>query len=357
MQPRLRNPAMLIPDALPILQSAGQAHQHVDIPPKTQHLVHMRASQINGCAACIDMRPRACQERHAERQLALAAWRESPLFTRARARRARADRGNHAHQRGRRPRRRVGRGGEHYSETELAGLVLYASMTNCWNRSTSRPARCAGSRLVSDGAPRGLYAARPMARAPDFDLAKELGKPSFTPAQRDAPALVELVVAARSRPRAGRDGARGARRGRRARSRRGSPARSRTDRVARTNGELGERAARLVGALGLLARARRCRGAGGRARAARRSRRARAARGDRRARQARPLAASDRAGAATTRAPRCSRAGTPAMCRPTRGARSSRRSASSAATRPRRGSQRSCRATMPSSRAGAIARA
>ena len=34
-----------------------------------------------------------------------------------------------------------------------------------------------------------------MARAADFDLAKELGKPSFTPAQRDAAALVELVVA------------------------------------------------------------------------------------------------------------------------------------------------------------------
>ncbi|HSD86470.1 MAG TPA: hypothetical protein VLB44_03110, partial [Kofleriaceae bacterium] len=33
-----------------------------------------------------------------------------------------------------------------------------------------------------------------MARKPDFDLAAELAKPSFTPAQRDAPALVELVV-------------------------------------------------------------------------------------------------------------------------------------------------------------------
>lgn len=33
-----------------------------------------------------------------------------------------------------------------------------------------------------------------MARAADFDLAKELGKPSFTPGARDAAALVELVV-------------------------------------------------------------------------------------------------------------------------------------------------------------------
>lgn len=33
-----------------------------------------------------------------------------------------------------------------------------------------------------------------MARAQDFDLAAELAKPSFTPARRDAPALVELIV-------------------------------------------------------------------------------------------------------------------------------------------------------------------
>ena len=33
-----------------------------------------------------------------------------------------------------------------------------------------------------------------MARSPEFDLAKELGKPSFTPAARDAAALVELIV-------------------------------------------------------------------------------------------------------------------------------------------------------------------
>ena len=33
-----------------------------------------------------------------------------------------------------------------------------------------------------------------MARATDFDLAKELAKPSFTPAQRDARGLVDLVI-------------------------------------------------------------------------------------------------------------------------------------------------------------------
>jgi SAM-dependent methyltransferase len=100
-----------------------------------------------------------------------------------------------------------------------------------------------------------------MARAADFDLAKELGKPSFTPAQRDAPGLVELVVAGEE-PAAGRAAAALAglgEVGRRALEARlaghalaETPAEVREDDTA----ELGEGAiARLVGALGLLARA------------------------------------------------------------------------------------------------------
>lgn len=100
-----------------------------------------------------------------------------------------------------------------------------------------------------------------MARAADFNLAKELGKPSFTPAQRDAPALVELVVAgeepAAARAATALAGLGDA--GRRAiEARLGghalaeAPAEIREDDTA----ELGEGAiARLVGALGLLARA------------------------------------------------------------------------------------------------------
>src|SRR5258705_7889116 len=34
-----------------------------------------------------------------------------------------------------------------------------------------------------------------MARPADFDLARELARPGFTPGARDAPALVDLVIA------------------------------------------------------------------------------------------------------------------------------------------------------------------
>ena len=48
-----------------------------------QDLVHIRASQINGCGFCLDMHVKEAKL-HGERELRLhhaAIWRESPLFT------------------------------------------------------------------------------------------------------------------------------------------------------------------------------------------------------------------------------------------------------------------------------------
>jgi SAM-dependent methyltransferase len=92
-----------------------------------------------------------------------------------------------------------------------------------------------------------------MARAADFDLAKELAKPSFTPAQRDAPALVELVVAGEE-PVAGRAAA--ALAGLGEAGRRAIEARLASSPAEGDTVELGDGSvAKLVGALGLLARA------------------------------------------------------------------------------------------------------
>lgn len=47
------------------------------------HLVTLRASQLNGCAFCVDMHVKEAKL-HGERELRLhhvAVWRESPLFT------------------------------------------------------------------------------------------------------------------------------------------------------------------------------------------------------------------------------------------------------------------------------------
>ncbi len=54
---------------------------HLD--PKIAYLVDIRASQMNGCAFCLDMHVKEAKL-HGERELRLyhvAIWRESPLFT------------------------------------------------------------------------------------------------------------------------------------------------------------------------------------------------------------------------------------------------------------------------------------
>lgn len=57
--------------------------QSGDIEPMLSHLVDIRASQMNGCAFCLDMHVKEARL-HGERELRLhhvAIWRESPLFS------------------------------------------------------------------------------------------------------------------------------------------------------------------------------------------------------------------------------------------------------------------------------------
>src|SRR5215475_8992839 len=55
----------------------------VDFDPRLRNLVQLRASQLNGCAYCVDMHTkdaRAIGETE-QRLYAISAWRETPFFT------------------------------------------------------------------------------------------------------------------------------------------------------------------------------------------------------------------------------------------------------------------------------------
>jgi AhpD family alkylhydroperoxidase len=65
------------------LVSANRAVAESTLPVKTQELVKIRASQINGCGACLDMHTKEAA-RAGETPLRLnlvAAWRETTVFT------------------------------------------------------------------------------------------------------------------------------------------------------------------------------------------------------------------------------------------------------------------------------------
>jgi AhpD family alkylhydroperoxidase len=83
MQPRMKNPAMIIPDAGQAIGALVTALRSAGLPEATGNLVHLRVSQINGCSACVEGGSRTAQQagEPAERLFAVAAWREAPYFT------------------------------------------------------------------------------------------------------------------------------------------------------------------------------------------------------------------------------------------------------------------------------------
>src|SRR5260370_16973798 len=82
MQPRIKNPAMIVPDAVQPIQALWKVAESL-VPPPTLGLVHLRASQINGCSVCIDGGARQLKQAGEtdERLFTVAAWREAPYFT------------------------------------------------------------------------------------------------------------------------------------------------------------------------------------------------------------------------------------------------------------------------------------
>ena len=65
---------------LPALAAATKKSR---VPDRTLELINLRASQINGCSACVDMHPRVAKKAGEtdERLFAVGAWREAPYFT------------------------------------------------------------------------------------------------------------------------------------------------------------------------------------------------------------------------------------------------------------------------------------
>src|SRR5271166_6141458 len=82
MQPRLEIDRVA-PQAYRAMASLESYVEHSGLEPALLELVRLRASQINGCAYCIDMHTkdaRAAGESE-QRLYALTAWRETPFFT------------------------------------------------------------------------------------------------------------------------------------------------------------------------------------------------------------------------------------------------------------------------------------
>jgi AhpD family alkylhydroperoxidase len=111
---RRKNPAAILPGACQAAQALHASAEDAGVPASTLALVHLRASQINGCSACVDSGSRAAKAAGEtdERLFAVAAWRDAPHFTEAkRAALALAEAGHSPERPGRSgPQRDLGRG-------------------------------------------------------------------------------------------------------------------------------------------------------------------------------------------------------------------------------------------------------
>ena len=108
------------------------------IDPKVLELVHLRASQINGCSPCVDSGARNARSNGEtdERLWALAAWRETPYYTGAeRAALALAESATRLADRPDAVSDELWEGvAKHFNERELGALALWIATTNFFNR-------------------------------------------------------------------------------------------------------------------------------------------------------------------------------------------------------------------------------
>jgi len=136
MHPRLELDKVA-PDALKsVLQVSAYINNHSGLEPSLLNLVYLRASQINGCAWCIDMHTkdaRALGETE-QRLYEVSAWWDAPFYsdreraalawTEAVTRIAESRVTDEVYEEAK----------KHFTDKELVNLTLAITQINVWNR-------------------------------------------------------------------------------------------------------------------------------------------------------------------------------------------------------------------------------
>ena len=149
MQARMKNIAMMVPDAMRALLALKASAEKGGVPSRTLDLVELRASQINGCSVCVGMHASHLKEEGEtdERLFAVAAWRDAPYFTAAEraalslteAVTRLSDRPDPV------PDEIWKEAALYYDEPALAALVIAIANINVWNRLNVATRQVAGA--------------------------------------------------------------------------------------------------------------------------------------------------------------------------------------------------------------------
>lgn len=139
MTARMTNPAMILPEAMKGIGSLIKAISSAGLDNETLEIVGLRASQINGCSACVyghttNLRKAGVSE---DKIAAVAAWRHAPFFTDAEVAALKlteavtrlADRSDESV-----PDALWDEVAGHFDEKGLSGLMLNIALLNFFNR-------------------------------------------------------------------------------------------------------------------------------------------------------------------------------------------------------------------------------
>jgi len=156
MKERMKNPAMILPEAMQALMSLKAAIDKAGLSQSLMELIHLRVSQINGCSVCVDMHARQLKNggETEERLFAVAAWRDAPCFTDAeRSALALAEAVTRLSDRPDPvPDEIWNEAASHYDQRALSGLLLSIALINVWNRLNVPTRQVAGEWVKSAAA-------------------------------------------------------------------------------------------------------------------------------------------------------------------------------------------------------------
>ncbi|WP_269931818.1 carboxymuconolactone decarboxylase family protein [Aminobacter sp. HY435] len=149
MQSRMTNPAIVLPEAMQALFALNKATELESLPEVTRKLVHLRASQINGCSVCVHMHSLELRKlgQMDDRIFAVSAWRDTPWFSDAErsalalteAVTRIADKSDPV------PDDVWAEATLHYDEKTVSALILSIGLINVWNRLNAAVRQVAGA--------------------------------------------------------------------------------------------------------------------------------------------------------------------------------------------------------------------
>jgi AhpD family alkylhydroperoxidase len=147
MKARIDNISALLPDVPKAIATLYRSAHSAGVPEQVLGIVHLRVSQINGCCACVDSGARGLRRggMSDERLFTVVAWRETDYFSEAeRAALALAEAATRlADSPDAVPDDIWAGAAKHFTETQLAALVLWIATSNFFNRlnvTTRQPA-------------------------------------------------------------------------------------------------------------------------------------------------------------------------------------------------------------------------